>query len=165
MKEIKLKLRFYGDKVLRARSAPVNAVGPQEKALIEKMAEVMYASGGIGLAAPQVGINKQIIVIDVGKGLIPLINPKIKKKEGSAVIQEGCLSVPEVYVKVRRPQKVFVEALDPTNKPIAFWADEIFGRAVQHEVDHLHGKLIVDYLNLVKRLAVRRKLKARAKKN
>lgn len=164
MREIKLKLRLYGDKVLRKKSLPVKSVGTQEKALLEKMAEIMYTSGGIGLAAPQVGINKQMIIIDVGQGLNTLINPKIKKKKGSWIMQEGCLSIPEVYVDIKRSKRVFIEGIDAANNKIAFWADEIFGRAIQHEIDHLRGKLIVDYVSLVKRLTIKRKFKARAKK-
>lgn len=164
MKETKLKLRLYGDKALRKKSLSVKSVGAHERTLLDKMAEIMYASGGIGLAAPQVGINKQMIIIDVGQGLNTLINPKIKKKKGSWVMQEGCLSVPEVYVDIKRAKKVFVEGIDVANNKIAFWADEIFGRAIQHEIDHLRGKLIVDYVNLVKRLTIKRKFKVKTKK-
>lgn len=160
MSETKLKLRIYGDRALRRKSLPVKSVGAQEKILLDSMAEIMYASGGIGLAAPQVGVNRQMIIVDVGKGLTALINPRIRKKKGSWVMQEGCLSVPEVYVDVKRAKRVFVEGLDVANNRVSFWADEIFGRALQHEIDHLRGKLIVDYASLVKRLAIRGKFKA-----
>src|SRR3989338_2404501 len=137
MSETKLRLRIYGDKALRRKSLLVKCVGTQEKMLLDTMAQIMYASGGIGLAAPQVGINRQMIIVDVGKGLTALINPRIKKKKGSWVMQEGCLSVPEVYVDVKRAKRVFVEGIDAANNTISFWADEIFGRAIQHEIDHL----------------------------
>ena len=140
-------------------------MGSNERGLFEKMAEIMYGSGGIGLAAPQVGINKQIIVVDIGKGLYTLINPKIKKSIGSWVMQEGCLSVPEVYVGVKRAQKILVEYIDENNKKISLWTDDLFARVIQHEIDHLKGKLIVDYVNFVKKIAIKRKLKLKSKKD
>ncbi|MFC1709744.1 peptide deformylase [Candidatus Omnitrophota bacterium] len=164
MKETELKIHIYGDKALRKKSKPVKSVGKEEKALIDKMVEIMYLNGGIGLAAPQVGINKQLIIIDIGKGLFKIFNPKIKKKQGSAVREEGCLSFPGVSVKVKRPKRIFVEGINELNKRIDFWADDLFSVALQHEIDHLKGKLIVDYANFVKKIAIRKKFKKLRKK-
>lgn len=161
MKETELRIHIYGDKVLRKKSQPVKLVGNEERDLIDKMANIMYSNGGIGLAAPQVGINKQFIIVDVGQGLFKLFNPKIKTKKGSAVMEEGCLSVPGVSVKVKRAKRVFVEGINELNKKIAFWADDLFSRALQHEVDHLRGKLIVDYVNFFRKLEIKRKIKRR----
>jgi peptide deformylase len=156
MKETELKIHIYGDKVLRKRSRPVESVGSEEKALIEKMSEIMYSSGGIGLAAPQVGINKQLVIVDVGQGLFKLFNPRIRKKQGLCVMEEGCLSVPGVSVEVKRAKRIFVEGMNELSKRISFWADDLFSRALQHEIDHLRGKLIVDYANLFKRIQIRK---------
>ena len=160
MKETEFKIHTYGDKVLRKKSGPVKVVGIKERELLAKMAELMYASSGIGLAAPQVGVNRQIIIVDVGKGLFKLINPKLKKKEGCIAIEEGCLSLPGVSVKVKRAKKILVDCCDEFNKNISFWAEDLFAIAIQHEMDHLKGKLIVDYANFIKKLEIRKKLKA-----
>ncbi|MFH1621986.1 MAG: peptide deformylase [Candidatus Omnitrophota bacterium] len=159
MKEIELKIHTYGDSVLRKKSKPFNSVGNAEKVLAEKMAKLMYSSGGIGLAAPQVGINKQLVIVDVGQGLFKLFNPKVKTKTGSESIEEGCLSVPGITVKVKRPKRVFIEGINELNKKVSFWADDLFARALQHEIDHLKGKLIVDYANIFKKLGIKSKFK------
>ncbi|MDD5618204.1 MAG: peptide deformylase [Candidatus Omnitrophica bacterium] len=163
MKETELKLRIYGDKALRRKAACVKSVGKEEKLLLEEMAKTMYASAGVGLAAPQLGVNKQIIVLDVGKGLCKLINPKIKQKKDSCVMEEGCLSLPGVSVKVKRAKKIFVEAVDELNKKMAFWAEDLFARVIQHETDHLKGKLIVDYANILDKIKIRKAFKSRSK--
>ncbi|MDD5005453.1 MAG: peptide deformylase [Candidatus Omnitrophica bacterium] len=159
MKETELKIHTYGDKVLRNKSLPVKKVGEEERRILDKMVDIMYTHGGIGLAAPQVGINKQIIIINVGKGLYKLINPKISEKKGSAVLEEGCLSLPGISVEVKRAKRIFVEAMDEFNKDVAFWADDLFSRAIQHEIDHLVGKLIIDYASFIKRIKIRKNLK------
>jgi peptide deformylase len=165
MKKTELKLRIYGDKALRRKSTPVKTIGRQERDILEEMAKVMYANGGVGLAAPQVGINKQIIICDVGKGLCKLINPKINKRQGSCFMQEGCLSLPGVSINVKRPKKVFVQALDEFNNKLAFWAQDLLARVIQHEIDHLKGRLIVDYVNLIQRIKLRRVFKRNQKLN
>ena len=165
MKETELKLRIYGDKILRRKATAVRSVGDTEKKLLEEMAKIMYANGGIGLAAPQVGVNKQIIICDVGKGLCKLINPKIKKRQSVCFIQEGCLSVPGVSVNIKRPKKVFIEAVNESGSRLAFWADDLLARVIQHEIDHLKGKLIVDYANLLQRIKLRKMFTQRTKAN
>jgi len=159
MKETELKIHIYGDRVLRKKSEPFKSIGNEERGLIDKMAKIMYSNGGIGLAAPQVGINKQLIIVDVGQGLFKLFNPKVKTKKGFEAMEEGCLSVPGITVKVKRPKRVFIEGIDEFNKRISFWADNLFARALQHEIDHLKGKLIVDYANFFKKLEIKNKFK------
>lgn len=164
MKETELRIHIYGDKALRKKSQSVKLVGSEEKALADKMADIMYSSGGIGLAAPQVGINKQLIIIDIGQGLFKLFNPKVKKKQGAIALEEGCLSFPGISVKVKRAQRILVEGINELNKKTDFWAEDLFSVALQHEIDHLKGKLIVDYANFIKKLEINKKFKKRTKK-
>jgi peptide deformylase len=118
----------------------------------------MYADSGIGLAAPQVGLSEAMIIVDIGAGLYKLINPKIVKRSGWQALEEGCLSVPGVCIKVRRARKVVVKALDETGKPQSIEAEDLLACVLQHEIDHLKGKLIVDYASLFKRLRIKRRL-------
>jgi peptide deformylase len=165
MKETELRIHTYGDAALRKKSLSVELVGNEERALLEKMAKIMYSRGGIGLAAPQVGINKQLIIVDIGEGLFKLINPKIKMRQGSMVMEEGCLSLPNVSVKVKRAKKVFVEGIDEFNNKLSFWAEDLFSRALQHEIDHLKGKLIVDYANFIKKIKIKKVFRGESRKN
>ncbi|MBU5590874.1 peptide deformylase [Clostridium sp. MSJ-4] len=137
-------IRTYGDELLRKKSKPVEEINHRIKVLIKDMFETMYDADGVGLAAPQVGILKRIVVIDVGEGPIALINPEIISKEGSYIDVEGCLSVPGEQGEVERPEKVRVKALNEEGKEIEFEAEELFARAVCHEIDHLNGVLFVD---------------------
>jgi len=145
---------------LRRRSKPVSKVADAERSILEQMAELMRLSGGVGLAAPQVGINKQMVMVDVGNGLVTLINPRILKKTGFEVMEEGCLSLPGVYVKVRRPRKIVVSGYNEQNEKITLNACDLFARALQHEIDHLRGRLIIDYANLFAKMRLRKKLKS-----
>lgn len=119
----------------------------------------MYEASGIGLAAPQVGIDEQMIVVDIGKGLYKLINPLIVKRQGRQAIDEGCLSCPGVSIKVPRAKYIIVEALDDDSKKVTIDAEGLLACVLQHEIDHLSGKLIVDYAPLWKRVSMRKKLK------
>ena len=163
MAATELKIHVYGDKVLRKKSQPFKSIGSEERALVDKMAKIMYSNGGIGLAAPHVGVNKQLIIVDIGQGMFKIFNPKIKAKQGSVVMEEGCLSVPGITVKVKRAKRILLEGLNEYNKEIEFWAEDLFAVALQHEIDHLKGKLIVDYANFVKKLGIRKKFKQRKK--
>jgi len=125
----------------------------------------MYEDSGIGLAAPQVGISAQLIVADIGDGLYKLINPRIVKRQGSQAINEGCLSVPGVCIKVKRAKQVWLEALDENNCPVKLIAKDLFACVLQHEIDHLKGKLIVDYASLLEKLRIKRKFKALKENN
>lgn len=154
-----LKIRYYGDPSLRRRSKPVSVVTDAERSILSSMAELMRLSGGIGLAAPQVGVSKQMVIVDVGSGLVTLINPRILKRTGSAVMEEGCLSVPGVYVKVRRARKIVVSGFNEQNEKVMLTACDVLARALQHEIDHLRGRLIIDHANFVQKIRLRRKLK------
>lgn len=137
-------IRNYGDPILRKKAKPVQNVDQLILRILDDMAETMYAALGLGLAAPQVGITKRLVVIDVGEGLLKLINPKIQSASGSEIGPEGCLSFPRVYGDVDRFYKVVVKALDPKSKPVRIEAEGLLARALQHELDHLDGKLFVD---------------------
>ena len=141
-----LKIRFYGDPCLETKSKPVKEVGPVERMLIAAMFETMVACKGVGLAAPQVGINEQIFVVDTGKEAFAVINPKIIKSIGSEVMEEGCLSIPRVLVDVKRAKSVLVEFTDGENHRVRAQLNGLLAKVFQHEYDHLQGKLILDYL-------------------
>jgi len=137
-------IRTYGDELLRKKSKVVDEITPRILLLIKDMKETMYNSKGIGLAAPQVGILKRIIVIDVGNGPIALINPEMVEMEGSVIANEGCLSIPGVLKNVERPEKVTVNAINENGENITVVGEALFARALCHEIDHLDGVLFVD---------------------
>jgi len=141
-----LKIRFYDDPCLRQKSVPVQEVGPGERILIQSMIATMYQAKGIGLAAPQVGINQRLFVVDVGDGPMVIINPEIVKTfRGQGVLEEGCLSIPEVTVNIKRPKKITVHFMDENSQMMEMTCEDLLARVVQHETDHLNGTLIVDY--------------------
>ena len=150
-----LDLRVLGDPVLRQETKLVASVTDEHRRLIDDMFETMHAAKGIGLAAPQVGRLERIAVVDVeaGKQPIALVNPEIVSTEGSDKAEEGCLSIPDVFGDVERPANVVVRALDRDGKPFEVPASELLARCFQHEIDHLHGKLFIDYLSVLKRRA------------
>ncbi|MBS4032150.1 MAG: peptide deformylase [Clostridiales bacterium] len=139
-------IRKTKDPVLRQVSREVKEISPPLIALMEDMVETMYAAEGVGLAAPQVGINKRIIVIDVQdeNGLLKLINPEIVSGEGKECSVEGCLSFPGIAGEVERDESVTVRALTPEGKTVEICASGLLARALQHEIDHLDGILFVD---------------------
>lgn len=137
-------IRTIGDDVLRKKCKSVEEINDRTRTLVKDMIETMYEADGVGLAAPQVGILKRIVVIDVGEGPVVLINPEILKKEGSYMDTEGCLSVPGEQGEVERPLKLTVRALNELGEKIEYNAEELFARAVCHELDHLDGVLFVD---------------------
>ena len=138
------KVRVMGDDVLRKKCKEVKEVNERTKVLIDDMFDTMYEENGVGLAAPQVGILKRIVVIDIGEGKIELVNPKIVKAEGSQTGQEGCLSVPGVWGEVERPNEVTVEAFDRNGNKFQVSGTELLARAFCHELDHLEGELFLD---------------------
>ena len=142
---------------LRKKAARVERLSGSEAMVLSDMAKAMYLNQGVGLAANQVGIDKQLAVVDIGNGLIKLINPVIVKREGVETQEEGCLSVPGVSVKVKRAKRVVVNFLNENGTAMQLKADGLLGRALQHEIDHLSGKLIIDYLNPIKKILVRKK--------
>ncbi|MGM9567050.1 MAG: peptide deformylase [Clostridia bacterium] len=130
--------------VLRQKAKPVSEVNDTIRTLLDDMAETMYASEGVGLAAPQVGISRRIIVVDVGEGLIELVNPVLLKGRGKQVGEEGCLSVPGYFAPVERYKTIFVEGLDRDGHPVQIKAKDFTAVALQHEMDHLDGILFID---------------------
>ena len=159
MEETVLKIKVFGDPVLRKKAKPVKQITPVHGDILSKMANIIYAEPGVGLAASQVGINESMIVVDIGTGLYKLINPKIVYKEGHQVMQEGCLSVPGICIKVKRAAKVGIKAQDLDAQPVNIEAEGLLACVFQHEIDHLNGKLIIDYASLLEKLKIRKKLK------
>ena len=154
----------FGAKVLRQKCAPVDAVDDEVRSLIEDLFDSMRVAEGVGLAAPQIGAPRRVIVIDVSAQEpehppIALINPRIVGASGSMVGEEGCLSFPELYGDVTRHASVEIEALDAHGKPFTIAAEGFYSRALQHEIDHLEGKLFVDHISSLKRQLMRGALK------
>ena len=149
-----LDIRVLGDPVLRKETTPVIEMNDDLRALISAMYDTMYAAEGIGLAAPQVGRTERVAVVDVEGARYTLINPEIIERDGSARAEEGCLSIPDIYGDVTRPATVWVRAMDENGDTFEVQAGELLGRCLQHEIDHLHGKLFIDYLSVLKRRSV-----------
>ena len=146
-----LQIRVLGDPVLRVDTTPVTEITSEVRQLVGDMLETMHAANGIGLAAPQVGRTERIAVMDIHGEEFVLINPEIVEREGRLNWEEGCLSIPELYGNVVRAAKVSVQALDREGKPITLEGEELMGVCMQHEIDHLHGKLFIDHLSFLKR--------------
>ena len=155
-----LSIRKYGDPVLREKCQPVSEIGNTIEQLIDDMAKVMYQHGGIGLAAPQVGVKKRVIVVDVDQKLMVFTNPEILSREGKETALEGCLSIPDVAVEVERSTRITVEGFNRIGGHVELTLDGLTARAVQHEIDHLNGILIIDYLSFVKRQLIKKQLQS-----
>jgi peptide deformylase len=156
-----LEILNYPDARLYTVAKPVLQVDTKIQRLIDDMAETMYDAPGIGLAATQVNVHQQIIVIDISESknkLQVLINPNIKTKAGSQEYEEGCLSVPGVYESVTRAESIVVEALDRNGKPFVLEADGLMAVCIQHEMDHLLGKVFVQYLSPLKQNRIKTKM-------
>jgi peptide deformylase len=157
-----LPILHYPDPRLHKIARPVMSVTDKTRRLIRDMAETMYAAPGIGLAATQVDVHEQIVVIDVSEThdqLKVFINPELVLAEGEEVSEEGCLSVPGIYEKVKRAERVSVKALDENGKPFQLEADGLLAVCIQHEIDHLRGKVFVEHLSHLKQTRIRAKLK------
>ncbi|MCM8779905.1 MAG: peptide deformylase [Candidatus Omnitrophica bacterium] len=154
-----MKIRTYPDPVLRQKAKPVSQVTAEIREILKEMSKAMYLGMGIGLAAPQVGISKQLIVIDAGEGLKCFVNPKIIQKKGSSVLEEGCLSFPGISVRVKRAAEVKVEAMDENGAPLNMTGRGLMAHVLQHEIDHLRGRLIIDYASWSQKIKLRAKLK------
>ncbi|HUQ48259.1 MAG TPA: peptide deformylase [Gemmatimonadaceae bacterium] len=146
-----LDIRVLGDPVLRKETEPVSEITPEIRTLISEMFDTMYAAEGIGLAAPQVGRTERIAVMDVEGQKFAFINPEIVEREGSMRGEEGCLSIPDVFGDVTRYSRVVVRGLDEQGKQVEVEGTELLARCMQHEIDHLDGKLFIDYLSVLKR--------------
>ena len=148
-----LSILKFPDPTLKKVSLPVENITGDTVRLVQDIVETMYAAPGVGLAAPQMGKLQRIIVIDIdyenpGKNLIKLVNPEIRRAEGELIWEEGCLSVPETTVIIKRPQKIKIKYTDEENEVIENEFDDLTARVLLHEIDHLDGKLIVDYKDL-----------------
>ena len=164
MEKTGLKIRVFGDFVLRKKAKPVKQITQRHRDTLERMARLMYDSAGIGLAAPQVGISDAMIVVDTGSGLYKIINPRIIKRQGQQVIEEGCLSVPGICIKVKRAKKVLIRGQDENAGEFNLEAEDLLACVFQHEIDHLKGKLIVDYASFIDKIKIKRKLNQLKKK-
>ena len=156
-----LTILEFPDERLRKKAVPVQAVDGKVKKLVDDMLETMYQAKGVGLAATQVNVHQRIVVIDVSEEKdkpLCLINPEIVAREGAEESEEGCLSVPGFFEKVKRAERIKVKALDKDGKPFEFEADDLLAVCVQHELDHLEGKLFVDYISSLKRQRIKKKL-------
>ena len=161
-----LQILEYPDPRLRTRAEPVETVDDALRQLIDDMFETMYAAPGIGLAATQVNVHRRLLVADVSEDHDDprvFINPEILKKDGVAVSEEGCLSVPGFYEKVERAEHVRVRALDRDGQPFEIELEGLLAVCVQHEIDHLDGKLFVDYLSDLKRQRIRKRIEKNRK--
>ena len=157
-----LPILHYPDPRLHKRAAPVERVDDRIRQLIRDMAETMYAAPGIGLAATQVDVHERVIVIDISEDhtdLRTFVNPVIVEAEGEAETEEGCLSVPGVFDKVTRAERVKVRALDPEGEPFVLEAEGLLAVCIQHEIDHLEGKVFVEYLSRLKQSRIIARLK------
>jgi peptide deformylase len=162
-----LEIKEYPEPVLRKKAEPIDIIDEEIRQLARDMAVTMYAAPGIGLAAPQVGRSIRMIVVDLMSGegggeLITVINPEIVRAEGEVVIEEGCLSVPDVREDVTRPGEVTVKGLDLDGKEIIVEADDLFAVCLQHEIDHLNGVLFIDHLGRMKQSLLKKKLRKAA---
>jgi len=154
------EIRIYPDPILRKKATPIKNINGKVKEIVDRMVEVMYANKGIGLAAPQIGISSQIIVVGVGGKWRAFINPTIIEGEGESILEEGCLSLPTIEVPVKRKEKVSVRAWDLDGKEVSLELSCFSGRVYQHEIDHLDGILIIHHISRLKReLLVKRMLK------
>lgn len=153
----------YPHPLLRKTSLPVAEITETVRQLIDDMADTMYAMRGIGLAAIQIGIRERIIVLDVGQGLVALINPAVVERAGETVMEEGCLCLPGITVEVARSEKVTVRGSNEKGEEVTIAADGLLARALQHELDHLDGILIVDKVSRLKRELLTSRLRKEAK--
>lgn len=157
----RLPILEYPDPRLRITAEPVTKVDAEIKNLVSDMLETMYAAPGIGLAATQVDVHLRILVIDISDDRNEpycFINPEIVSREGKTTGEEGCLSVPDIYESVERAESITVKALDREGQPLELDADGLLAICVQHEIDHLDGKLFVDYLSELKRQRLKKRL-------
>lgn len=156
----------FPDPRLRKKALLITEVTDKIRALADDMLETMYAAPGIGLAANQINVQKRIIVMDISEekeSPLIFINPEIISKEGEREYEEGCLSVPEAYEMVTRADTVRVKALDRNGAPFELDADELLATCIQHEIDHLDGKLFVDYISNLKRQRIKKRLEKQLK--
>jgi peptide deformylase len=148
----KHELKFYPDPVLRKIASPVNRIIHATRYLLKSMSKIMYTNRAIGLAAPQVGVLKRVVIADIGEGLISMINPAILSGFGEEQMEEGCLSLPDRKVNVCRKETILVRYIDKNEKEKETELKGLTARVIQHEIDHLNGVLIIDHVPLVDKL-------------
>ena len=156
-----LQVFTYPESILSQKSDPVDTVDAQIVELAQEMSKLMVSAGGIGLAAPQVGVPRRLITLNIGDGLVTLVNPEIVDRQGRVRMEEGCLSCPGICVDVDRSEQVTVRALDLNGAEVTIEADGLKARVIQHEIDHLDGILILDKLPWLDRLMAQKKLRNR----
>jgi peptide deformylase len=161
------EILIIGDPGLTRTSDPVDGITEEILRLARDMVETVHAAPGVGLAAPQVGVNKRVIVVDLSVGedrdaLYVLINPEIVSKEGESIAEEGCLSVPDIKEKVARPYRVIARGLDLEGRQVEIEGEDLLARALCHEIDHLDGILFVEKLSALKRTLIKKKFKKKA---
>jgi len=149
----------FPNQILRQQCEPVTNITDEVISLVDNMAETMYAYKGVGLAAPQIGVTQNVIVLDIGQGLVRLINPEISASEGTKANGDGCLCLPDLSVTVERSERIQIKGIDRKGNPVTIEADGLLARALQHEIDHLHGTLIIDKLSKLKRDLIIKRLR------
>lgn len=159
-----LKILTYGNPVLREKAKEISNINKKIEDLAQSMVKTMHAAPGIGLAAPQVSQSLRLITIDLSVGeknqdLIILINPEIIHKEGESVLEEGCLSIPDINEKITRPSRIVVKGIDLHGKEKTLEAEDLLARVFCHEIDHLNGKLFIDHLSPLAKSLIKKKLK------
>jgi peptide deformylase len=162
-----LEIIKLGHPTLSKKAAPIQRIDQEIVELAQNMIETMHAAPGMGLSAPQVDVSRRLITVDISIGekkedLIVLINPELVRQEGQVVREEGCLSIPEVYEKIGRPQKIMIKGLDLEGKEKEIEATDLLARVFCHEVDHLNGKLFIDGLSSLKRNLIKKRFKKKA---
>jgi len=165
-----LNILKLGHPTLVKKAEPILKIDDGIRRLAEDMLETMYAAPGLGLSAPQVNVSRRLITVDLSVGekegeVIVLVNPEILEQEGKVIRDEGCLSVPEVFEKVARPQKIKVKGLDLDGRERTIEATDLMARVLCHEVDHLNGKLFIEWLSPLKRNLIKKKFKRQAEKS
>ena len=154
-----LDIRVLGDPILRQNTVPVREITDELRTLVADMFETMHYARGIGLAAPQVGRTERLAVIEIDGEPLVVINPEILETSGKSKAEEGCLSIPDIYADVERPKEVVVHAMNLEGEEYEIEASELLARCLQHEIDHLDGRLFLDYLSVLKRTAALTKWK------
>ena len=152
------QVRKYGDPILREICLPVEKVGGEEKDIFSHMSRLLFETQALGIAAPQIGISRRLIAVRFDGDLIQIANPVIAEGQGEGLLTEGCLSIPEIFVKVSRSRKIIIEGIDEKGKKRSIKIEGILARALQHEIDHLDGVLIIDHTDPKKKDKLRHKL-------
>jgi len=152
-------IKTYGSAVLRKRCKTLRKITDEDRRVLENMVHAMIASKGLGLAAPQVGIGKRLVVMLAGSEVLKLVNPRILKKKGSIVMKEGCLSFPGIFTDIKRAREVQFAALNEKGDKLKIKAGELPARIIQHEIDHLNGVLLCDRMGFIDRIKMRKALK------